>query len=133
MTRADRSGEARRWTTDPPPAVRVLAQPPAQPDGRGALHAARGRRGDRGRHEPRRADARLGDLLDWADVVFVMERRHARVLRRRFGRRLDGVELVVPVALGIPDRYDAMDAELIALLEHRCARHLPGDGPPRAS
>lgn len=64
-----------------------------------------------------------GDLLEWADVVLVMERRHASILKRRFGRQLDGVDVVV---LGIPDRYEFMDPELVELLEARCARHVAG-------
>lgn len=54
--------------------------------------------------------------LDWADLVVVMEARHARLLRQRFGRRLAGKRVV---SLDIPDRNAFMQPELVALLEHR--------------
>ena len=50
------------------------------------------------------------ELLNWADVVFVMERKHANVLRKRFGFRGS-------VCLDIPDVYHAGDPELIEMLE----------------
>lgn len=54
--------------------------------------------------------------LDWADLVVVMEARHARLLRQRFGRRLAGKRVV---SLDILDRYTFMQPELVALLEQR--------------
>lgn len=46
----------------------------------------------------------------WADVVFVMEPKHADVLRQRFDYR-------DARCLHIPDDYRYMDPELIELLE----------------
>jgi predicted protein tyrosine phosphatase len=54
--------------------------------------------------------------LDWADLVVVMESRHARQLRRRFGSRLGGKRVI---SVDIPDRYAFMQPELVALLERR--------------
>lgn len=54
--------------------------------------------------------------LEWADLVVVMEARHARLLRQRFGRQLAGKRVV---SLDIPDRYAFMQPELVALLEQR--------------
>ncbi|WP_431635034.1 low molecular weight protein tyrosine phosphatase family protein [Dyella sp. KULCS107] len=54
--------------------------------------------------------------LDWADLVVVMEARHARRLRQRFGARLNGKRVV---SVDIPDRYAFMQPELVALLERR--------------
>jgi predicted protein tyrosine phosphatase len=54
--------------------------------------------------------------LDWADLVVVMEARHARRLRQRFGSRLAGKRVV---NIDIPDRYAFMQPELVALLERR--------------
>lgn len=45
-----------------------------------------------------------------------MEAQHARRLRRRFGPRLKGKRVV---SVDIPDRYDFMQPELVALLERR--------------
>lgn len=61
------------------------------------------------------------ELIEWADVVFVMEARHKRQLSQRFARSLRGRRLVV---LDVPDRYDFMDAELVELLRARVAPHL---------
>lgn len=54
--------------------------------------------------------------LDWAGLIVVMEAQHARRLRRRFGPRLKGKRVV---SVDIPDRYDFMQPELVALLERR--------------
>jgi len=50
-------------------------------------------------------------LIDWADVVFVMERKHRDLLKLRF--ELSGKSIVV---LDIQDDYQFNDPELIALL-----------------
>jgi len=49
-------------------------------------------------------------LLDWADAVFVMERDHAAILRKRFGFR-------DAKCLEVPDEYEFMDPDLVELLE----------------
>jgi predicted protein tyrosine phosphatase len=61
------------------------------------------------------------ELIEWADLVVAMEARHKRALTREHGRALRGKRLVV---LDIPDRYDFMDPELVALLEARVTPHL---------
>ena len=61
------------------------------------------------------------DHIDWADVIFVMERSHRAKLNRRFRDRLRGKRVV---CLDIPDDYAFMQPELVALLEQRVARHL---------
>ncbi len=48
--------------------------------------------------------------LEWADRIFVMEKRHRTILFERFGRRPN------VVVLGIPDEYELMDPELIEML-----------------
>lgn len=53
------------------------------------------------------------DLIAWADIIFVMERSHLGRLKSRFGRHLKSSRLV---CLDIPDKYEYMDARLIALL-----------------
>lgn len=54
------------------------------------------------------------DLVEWADVVVVMEQHHARFLQERFGYLLRRKRIAV---LGIPDRYDYMDPELVRILK----------------
>ena len=54
-----------------------------------------------------------GELLEWADVVFVMERAHQTKLARRFRRYLRHRRVV---CLGIPDRFAYMDPALVELL-----------------
>ena len=62
------------------------------------------------------------DLIEWADIIFVMENIHRDKLNRQFGSLLRDKRIVV---LGIPDRYCYMDAELIEILRERVPRHLP--------
>lgn len=66
------------------------------------------------------------ELVQWAEVIVVMERAHRAKVQKRFRRWLGGKRLV---CLDIPDDYPFMDPELIRLLEARMARHLPA-GPP---
>ncbi|CAJ0741495.1 hypothetical protein R16034_02670 [Ralstonia edaphis] len=70
------------------------------------------------------ADVQLdADQLDWAEVIFVMERSHQRRLSQRFDARLRGKRVV---CLNIPDDYVFMQPELVALLEKRVGPHLRG-------
>jgi predicted protein tyrosine phosphatase len=59
--------------------------------------------------------------LEWAEVIFVMERKHRMKLSRKFRSHLKHQKIVV---LGIPDKYRYMDAELVALLEKLVPPHL---------
>ena len=61
------------------------------------------------------------DLLEWADLIFVMERNHRSRLSKRYGASLKGKRIVV---LGIPDDYAYMDPVLVKLLETRVPPHL---------
>jgi predicted protein tyrosine phosphatase len=54
--------------------------------------------------------------LGWADVIFVMEKKHADRLRTKFKDELRGKALV---NLRIPDDYQFQDAALVALLRER--------------
>ena len=49
-------------------------------------------------------------MLDWADAIYLMERKHLAQLQSRFGRD-DWVDRVT--ILDIPDEYRYMDAELV--------------------
>ena len=67
-------------------------------------------------------DALSADQLDWADLIMVMERRHAARLNDRFGRMLAGKKVVV---LDIRDRYTFMEQALIDELNEKAAPRLP--------
>jgi len=61
------------------------------------------------------------ELVEWADIIFVMERAHRNRLLKRFRRSLRA-RLIV---LGIPDDYDFMDEGLIRLLKAKVPPFLP--------
>jgi len=61
------------------------------------------------------------ELIDWADLIFVMEKSHLAKLRSRFRTYLGGKRLV---CLDIPDDYDFMDPALVRLLEAKVTRYL---------
>jgi len=63
------------------------------------------------------------ELLDWADLIFVMEKRHRSKLSTQFRTHLGHTRIV---CLDIPDDYDFMDPALVALLEAKVPRFLPG-------
>lgn len=52
-------------------------------------------------------------LINWADLIFVMEKRHKERLINRFGVLMDDKNVVI---LNIEDNYKYMDAELIETL-----------------
>jgi predicted protein tyrosine phosphatase len=61
------------------------------------------------------------DLIDWADIVFVMENSHKNRLYKHFKPLFKTKRLVV---LNIPDDYGYMDPDLVALLKARVHRYL---------
>ena len=61
------------------------------------------------------------DHIEEADLIFVMERVHQKRLNQHFGRWLKGKKIV---CLNIPDDYEYMQPELVALLEARVSPHL---------
>lgn len=61
------------------------------------------------------------EQLDWADVIFVMEKAHRTRLGERFRRYLNGKRVI---CLDIPDNYTFMDPALITLLEKKAGRFL---------
>jgi predicted protein tyrosine phosphatase len=62
-----------------------------------------------------------GDLIAWADIVFVMEKSHRNKVAKKFRDQLKGKRLVV---LDIPDMFEYMQPELVNLLKARVARHV---------
>ncbi len=61
------------------------------------------------------------ELLEWADVVFVMEKARRSKLTIRFKRYLKNARVI---CLDIPDDYGFMQPELVQLLHARVGRHL---------
>jgi len=61
------------------------------------------------------------ELVEWAEVVFVMEQQHKRKLASKFQRQLNGKRVI---CLGIPDDFDFMQPELVALLKKKVEPHI---------
>jgi len=59
--------------------------------------------------------------LGWADVVFVMEKKQADLLRQKFGDALQGKPII---NLRIPDKFQFLDGLLIELLRERLAEYV---------
>lgn len=62
--------------------------------------------------------------LGWADVIFVMEKKHADRLRAKFAGELRGKPLV---NLRISDDYQFQDAALVELLRQRLHEYFGHD------
>lgn len=62
-----------------------------------------------------------GDLIEWSDVILVMEKSHRNKISKRYKDLLKGKKLVV---LDIPDNYDCMDEELIRILKSKVPRYV---------
>lgn len=62
------------------------------------------------------------ELVDWADLIFVMEKSHRDKLASRFKSSLSNKRVV---CLDIPDNYDYMDPALVRLLRAKVLRFLP--------
>lgn len=61
-------------------------------------------------------EACSAELVEWADVIFVMEKAHRMRLQKRFRAQLKSARVV---CLAIPDDYAFMQPELVALLEKK--------------
>jgi predicted protein tyrosine phosphatase len=55
-------------------------------------------------------------LIGWADVIFVMEKRHKEIMQQDFGEILSDKKIII---LHIPYDYEYMDEELIEILKQR--------------
>ncbi len=61
------------------------------------------------------------ELLQWAEVIFVMERAHRTRLASRYRQWLNGKRVI---CLDIPDDYDFMAPALVELLKKKVVPHL---------
>jgi predicted protein tyrosine phosphatase len=75
---------------------------------------------------PDAANPVSADLIEWADLVFAMERVHQRRLQEKFGSPLRAKRVIV---LGIPDNYKYMEPDLVRILESAVHPHLAGRKP----
>jgi predicted protein tyrosine phosphatase len=62
-----------------------------------------------------------GDLIEWADIIFVMEKMHKNKISKKFSSLLKNKRLI---CLAIADHYDYMQPELVQLLKRKVAQHL---------
>jgi predicted protein tyrosine phosphatase len=53
-------------------------------------------------------------LIEWADLIFVMEKHHKQLLNQKYTTSMEGKQIII---LDIPDEYQYMDSELIDILE----------------
>ena len=61
------------------------------------------------------------ELIEWAEIVLVMEEHHRKKLQDRFGKMLREKKLVV---LEIPDLYGYGNPELVQVLKAKVPKHL---------
>ena len=64
------------------------------------------------------------ELIEWADVIFVMEQMHQDKLLKLFRNAVKNKQLV---CLDIQDKYEYMSPELIRILTDKLSPYL---GPP---
>ena len=62
-----------------------------------------------------------GDLVEWADVILVMEKTHKNKVAKKYKDLLKGKRLV---CLDIPDNYERMQPELVHILENRVPKYV---------
>ncbi len=54
--------------------------------------------------------------IEWADIIFVMEKAHKKKLSSKFGRVIKDQKVI---SLDIPDDYEYMDEKLIEILQSK--------------
>jgi predicted protein tyrosine phosphatase len=59
--------------------------------------------------------------IGWADIIFVMEKKHGRILRENFGEALSGKRII---CLHVPDNYRYMEPALIDELKAALADYV---------
>ena len=62
------------------------------------------------------------ELLEWADIVFVMEQAHRSKLSKQFRASLNHKRVI---CLDIPDEYEYMQPSLVSLLRTKVSPFLP--------
>jgi predicted protein tyrosine phosphatase len=59
--------------------------------------------------------------IGWADMIFVMEKKHAQLLAQKFGEALAGKRVI---CLRIPDAYRYMEPALVEELKARLSPYV---------
>jgi predicted protein tyrosine phosphatase len=62
------------------------------------------------------------ELLEWADIIFVMEKAHRNKLSSKFKKHIGNAKVI---CLEIPDDYEFMDPTLIKILKSKVPKFLP--------
>jgi len=62
-----------------------------------------------------------GDLVEWADIILVMEKSHRNKVSKKYKELLRETKLV---CLDIPDNYECMDPDLIRIMKTRVSKHV---------
>lgn len=60
-------------------------------------------------------------LIDWADIIFAMEKKHKHRLIENFSEATSGKQIVI---IDIPDEYQYMDSELIEIIKTSVSNYL---------
>lgn len=63
------------------------------------------------------------DDVEWADTIFVMEKRHRNKIHTMFKDLYDQKRII---CLHVPDEYEFMEPDLVSLLEQRVTPYLEG-------
>ena len=66
------------------------------------------------------------EQIEWADIIFVMEKAHRSKLSKQFRAHLHAKRVI---CLDIPDDYEFMDPVLIRILEDKAGRFLKNPKP----
>ena len=61
------------------------------------------------------------ELIEWSDIIFVMERSHRNKLSKKYKPFLKGKRVV---CLDIPDEYEYMDPVLIRIINSKVYRYI---------
>ena len=56
------------------------------------------------------------ELIEWADYIFVMEKRHRDRLQKKFKKYINKQRII---CLNIPDEYEYMEEGLVRLLKSK--------------
>ena len=59
------------------------------------------------------------EVLDWAELIFVMEKTHRNKLSTKFKKHLSNKRII---CLDIPDDYEFMEPALIRILQSKVTR-----------
>jgi len=63
------------------------------------------------------------EMVAWAGLIFVMEKRQRAKLATKFRKELTRARII---CLDIPDKFEFMEPALVQLLEARAGKHLRG-------